>query len=340
MNNKKDLYIENSLISSFEGDALFGDIYLEHNSLPEIDFDSISTETEFMGKKISFPLLISSMLGGTERGLEINETLYTIAEELNLPISVGSQEDFIDNQEQEKYFLSNLNDDLESHTFVLSNLSAKTNLEDAKKSMEEIGASGLCLYLNSAQTVTAYDDKADFTGVLDNIGKLSNEFTGKLMVKEKSMGMSIATVKKLASVGVKYIDISGFGGTNFMELENLRNYRNDYSDLYEWGIPTAKAIINARQASSDVKIIASGGIKSGLDIVKSLVLGADYVAVAGELLKYTLHGGYSQAKAYLEDLIHKTKVVMFLLGVDKIEDLKNVDYKITGKLKDILEWQT
>lgn len=335
MDNSKDLYLDNSLISSFVGNPLFDEIYLEHNSLPEIDFNEINTQSEIFGKKISFPLIINAMVGGSERGYDVNKTLFSIAKEFNLPFSVGAQDGNVDN-EQSKLYLDEIEERNNSEGIVLSNLSAKSDTDSVAKAMSVINSDGVTLYINAAQEIISFDGDTNFKNVLENIKTLAKEYSSKMVIKEKSMGMSKQTVQRLVDAGVKYIDVSGAGGTNFIEMENLRNYQEDFSDLYEWGIPTAKSIINARKASGTVKIIASGGIKTGLDIVKALVIGADYVGVSGELLKYLLHGGYDQAKKYLEDLICKTKVVMFLLGVKNLKELKNVDYKITGRLREIL----
>lgn len=335
MNFKKDLYIDNSLISTYNGDTLFDDVYIEHNSLPEIDFNEIDTSIEFMGEKFSFPLVISAMIGGTERGLELNEILVALAKEFNIPLEIGSQQDFIEDEEQTKLFVSYMED--EKDAFLMSNLSALANKDEIDKAMSDIRAKGVSLYINPAQEAIKYDGNKNFKNVIENISAISKDYSEILVVKEKTSGMSKDTVKKLAKAGVKYIDISGFGGTNFIEMENLRNFRNDFSDLFSWGIPTAKSIINAREADENIKIIASGGIKTGLDVAKSIIIGADYVGIAAELLKYLLHGGYNQAKEYLEKLIYNTKVVMFLLGVKNIEELKKVEYKLTGKLKEIVE---
>lgn len=337
MDDKKDLYIDNSLIGAYKGNSLFEDIYIEHNSLPEINFNDIDTKVEFMEKNFSFPLIISAMIGGSERSLEINEILFSLAKDLNLPIEVGSQEEYISDAKKSSFFLSYFDDDIKNEAFVISNLSARAEISDIKKAMENISASSFSLYLNSAQEAISYDGDTNFKGTYDNIKKIAEVFDGNFIVKEKTMGMSKSTIKKLVEANVKYIDISGFGGTNFIEMENLRNYRNDFSELYSWGIPTAKSILNAKQISEETKIIASGGIKTGLDIAKALIIGADYVAIAGELLRYILHGGYNQAREYLEDLIYKTKIVMFFLGVKNISELKHIPYKITGKLKEIVD---
>lgn len=336
MDVRKDLYIDNSTISNYQGNSLLSDIYIEHNSLPELKLEDIDTSTEFMGRKIGFPLIISAMIGGTHRSLELNEMLVNLAKEFNIPLEVGSQEEVLHSEEQSKLFVSLQEDEDEDRIFLLSNLSVKASKEDVDKAMGHIKANAVSLSINFAQETVSFDGNKDFTNALNNIGNLANEFGDKLLVKEKTLGMSKETVRKLADAGVKYVDVSGFGGSNIIELENLRNYRNDFSDLYEWGIPTAKSILNAREASEDIRIIASGGIRTSMDIVKALIIGADYVAIAGEILKYLIHGGYEQARQYVEEIIYKTKIVMMFLGVDNIEDLKKVDFKITGKLKEIL----
>lgn len=335
MINRKDLYVDNSLILEQDGDSLFGDIYIEHNSLPEINFDDIDTSVEFLGQKISFPLIINSMTGGTEKGFEINEILYKITSELDLVLAVGSQEESnID--EDPNLFINDLDDEIRNQGMVLSNLSARADIKDIERAMNQINADGITIYLNSSQEAISFDGNRDLRGILENIKIMADKFSDKLIIKEKGLGMSKKTIKALIDSGIKIVDISGRGGTNMIEMENHRNYRNDFSELYVWGIPTAKSIIDARNTSKELKIIASGGIKTGLDIAKSLIIGADYVGVSGEVLKYLLHGGYEQARKYVEDLIFKTKTVMFLLGVKNIEELKQVEYRITGKLKEIL----
>lgn len=143
--------------------------------------------------------------------------------------------------------------------------------------------------------------------------------------------------KKLIEKNVKYIDIAGKGGTNFIEIEDLRNFDMDFSDFYTWGIPTAKSIIDIRKLSDDIFIIASGGIKTAMDIVKSIIIGADMTAMTGEVLNYLLRGGYDACENFLKEINHKMKIIMVLLGVKNIDQLKKVDYKLTGRLKELIE---
>lgn len=157
-----------------------------------------------------------------------------------------------------------------------------------------------------------------------------------VIVKEVGFGISLDAASRLYDVGVRCIDVSGYGGTNFIEIENLRNSAYDYTELYSWGIPTAAALIQCRKLPLDMKLIASGGIRNSMDVVKSIVIGADVAAISGELLAYLIHGGYANAMEYLEGTIHKLKILMMLLGKNNIEALKNTEFKATGKLKDII----
>ncbi|MGF0039978.1 type 2 isopentenyl-diphosphate Delta-isomerase [Peptoniphilaceae bacterium SGI.131] len=335
MNKRRDLFIDNTLISSFKGDPLFGDIYIDHNSLPEISMDEISTETSFLGDRVPFPLLIDAMTGGTEKGVEINEMLYLIAQELKIPMEIGSQLDLMKDEELAELYLgeiSRTNDE----TVLISNMSTLSDFKDIDRAMDLIHAKGIALHLNVGQELAAKDGSRDFRNILSSIEGHAKRYKDKLIVKEVGFGMSKKTVESLIKAGVKNIDVAGFGGTNFMEIENLRNYKYDFSELYGWGVPTAKSIINARSLSPDLYIIASGGIKNALDLVKALIIGADFVGISGELLKYLLLGGYDAGKHYLEDLMYKTRMIMCMLGARTIEDLKKVDYKVSGRLKDIL----
>lgn len=150
--------------------------------------------------------------------------------------------------------------------------------------------------------------------------------------------MSQKSVKKLHDIGVKYVDISGYGGSNFFEIENLRDPNADISDLFSWGIPTALSIIEAKKlAYDDLYLIASGGIKTSMDIVKSISLGADMTAISGEILSYIVRGGYEYTLKYIDGLMEKTKMLMMLNGAKNISELQKVDYKVTGKLRELLE---
>lgn len=332
--NIKNKRLENILISSHETDTLFSDVYIEHNSFPEMRFEDIDTKVKFFDKDIPFPLVINAMTGGTEQSVEINEMLYNISEQLNIPMEIGNQDIMLEDEEAIDLFLGEHTTE-ERKTIILANLHASSTLDQVKTAIESVKADGIALHINPAQEIVGVDGKRDFRGILDNIREITKKYSKRVVVKEIGCGMSEDTIEKIISCGVEIIDISGTGGSNLIEIENLRNIDRDFSELYDWGIPTAKSILNARAVSKDVKIIASGGIRTALDVVKAIILGADYVGIGGELLKFLLHGGHEYAKVYLEELMYKTRVIMFLLGAKNIEELKKTPYKLTGKLKDI-----
>ncbi len=334
MEEKKNVRLENILISNHQTDNLFSDIYIEHNSFPEMDFSEIDTRVEFFGKEIPFPLVINAITGGTEQSVEINEVLYTISKELNLPMEIGNQDIMFEDEEAIELFLGEHAAE-DRKTVMLANLQASSSLEDVTRAIDYVKADGIALHINPAQEIVGPDGRRDFRGIVDNIKAINKAYPGRVMVKEIGSGMSKKTVEKIISTGVNIIDVSGLGGSNLIEIENLRNVDRDFSELYDWGVPTAKSILNAREVSADLKIIASGGVKTALDIVKAIVIGADYVGIGGELLKFLLHGGHEYAREYLEELMYKTKVIMFLLGAKNIEELKKVPYKLTGKLREI-----
>lgn len=334
MEEKKNVRLENILISNHETDSLFSDVYIEHNSFPEMDYSEIDTRVKFFEKEIPFPIIINAITGGTEQSVEINEMLYNISKELNIPMEIGNQDIMLEDEDSIELFLGEHARE-ERETVVLANLHASSKLSDVKKAIESVKADGIAIHINPAQEIIGPDGRRDFRGILANIKEINEHYPNRVIVKEIGSGMSKKTVEKIVSTGVKIIDVSGVGGSNLIEIENLRNFDRDFSELYDWGIPTAKSILNAREVSKDITIIASGGIKTALDIVKALILGADYVGVGGELLKFLLHGGHEHAKNYLEELIFKTKVIMFLLGAKTIDELKQTPYKLTGRLKEI-----
>ena len=330
---RKDEHIENYLKTSDYNDALFSDIYLNHNSLSDVNFDEIDTSVEFLGRKIAMPLMVNAMTGGTETSADINEDLSSICKSLNIPMAVGSQTiGFADDEAYESFSLIK-----EKDLVRIGNLGCERPLDDFKKAVEMIDANAIQVHLNVAQELFMPEGDRDFRGYFDNIKALNENLDVPVIVKETGNGLSKTVCKKLIDAGIKYLDVSGSGGTNFIEIEDMRDFASDYKEFYNWGVPTAKAIIDARSLSKDVFIIGSGGIKTAVDLAKALIIGADMGAVSGEALRYLLLGGYDACYDYLKEMNRRLKIVMALLGVKNIEELKKVDYKITGRLKELVD---
>ena len=329
---RKDEHIENYLKTESRNSTLFEDVYIEHNSLSDVNFDDIDTSIDFLGKKISMPIMINAMTGGGENSSDINEDLSSICQELNIPMASGSQAIGLEEEEAVESFALMKDKDL----VKIGNLGSERSLDDFKKAKEMINADIMQVHLNVAQELFMPEGDTDFSNNLKNIKKLIEFYEGNIIAKETGNGMSKAVIQKLLDMGIKYIDVSGMGGTNFIEIEDMRDFDTDFKEFYSWGIPTAKSIIDARSLSKDVFIIGSGGIKNAVDLAKSLIIGADMAALSGEALRYLLFGGYEACLDYLKDLQNRLKITMALLGVKNIEELKKVDYKVVGRLKDLL----
>lgn len=333
---RKKEHIENYLKTSFQGDTLLGDIFLEHNALPNLSYDEIDTSTIFLGKKISYPILINAMTGGSALTQEINRDLSMLAKEFNIPMAVGSQTIALEDDEDARESFKIAREIIGNDGIVISNLSGQASVEQARQAIELVQGDAIQLHLNPAQELVMEEGDRDFRGIIDNIEAIIKSTDKLVIVKEVGFGISQDVAERLYNIGVRNIDISGYGGTNFIEIENLRNHACDFTELYSWGIPTAASIINCRKLPKDLNIIASGGIRNSMDIVKSIVLGSDLVGISGELLAYLVHGGYANARDYLDSLICKIRMLMVLLGKQNIEELKNANYKVTGTLKDLI----
>lgn len=334
---RKREHIEYYLKTTFQGDTFLGDVFLEHNALPNLNFDEIDTSIVFGNKQIDFPLFINAMTGGSSLTGEINKDLSTLARDFNIPMAVGSQTIALEGDEDAIDSFRIVREIIGDQGVVIGNLSGQASVEEAKRAMDMINADAIQIHLNPAQELVMEEGDREFKGIIDNIEAIVNNIDKPVIVKEIGFGISKDVAEKLYNVGVRYIDISGYGGTNFIEIENLRNQSFDFTELYSWGIPTAASLINCRKLPNDLKLISSGGIRNSMDIVKSIALGAEVAGISGELLSYVVHGGYLNAKDYLDKIIYKMKILMLLLGKKNIEELKtSTDYRITGRLKDLV----
>lgn len=332
---RKTEHIENFLRTTYVGDPLFSDIFLYNNSIPEIDYNKIDTSLDFLNKRIKFPLMINAMTGGSNLSEEINRSLANVAVQFDLPMAVGSQAIALEDEDSRKSF--EIVREIIKDGIVISNLNGFSRPEDAKKAVDLLRSDAIQIHINPAQELVQVEGERNFCGILKNIEEIVKASEVPVIVKEVGFGMSAKTVKTLYNVGVRYIDISGFGGTNFFEIESLRDPDSDISELFSWGIPTALSLIEADRLNlKDLYIISAGGIKNSMDIVKSLAAGASMTAISGEILSYIVRGGYEYTLRYIDSLIEKTKMIMMLTGAKNIEELKKIDYKVTGKLKDLL----
>ncbi len=320
----------------YQRGTLLNHVHLIHNSLPELCMDEIEYSMTFFGKTISAPLMIASMTGGTDKGFELNCRLAAAAASAGIPLALGSQRVMLEQPATRKSF------DVRSYIpdgILLGNIGARQLVNATRDQIrflvDAISGDGLCIHLNAAQEMAQDEGDRDFRGLLNGIADAVEILDGRVLVKETGSGLSPAVVQFLISVGVVYIDVSGVGGTSWIKVEKYRGSdlesRSIAETFGEWGIPTAAAVAGARRVAPECRgIIASGGIETGLDVARSIALGADLTALARPFLLADNHPG--GIEKFIYKIIAELKSAMLLTGSCTLTDLRNAPRVITGDL--------
>jgi len=277
--------------------AGFDGIAFEHNALPELSFNDIDLSTRFLGKTLKLPYLASSMTGGPADSDRINLAIAEAAEQCGFAMGVGSQRIALAGGKSH-----GLDRRLRDHAPTIpiyANLGAVQlvngmGLDYARRALEEIGADALILHLNPIQEVLQKDGDHDWRGVTKAIADLVAKFSAPVIVKEVGFGISVDVARRLLECGVAAIDVAGAGGTSWAAVEGRRASDQPTHDLAElfrdWGIPTVEALASLRGRFPDLPLIASGGVRHGLDAAKAIRLGADLVGQAAALLAPAMQG--------------------------------------------------
>ncbi len=322
-----------------KNDPLFDDLKLIHKATPELNKQDIETETVFLDKEIDFPFIIPAITGGHPDLVEINKRLAEVAEELNIGIGVGSQRAAIENEKLRKS-LTIVAKEAPS-TLKIANLGAPQfsrnyGIKEAKKAIEMIDADALAIHLNFLQEAIQLEGETESKGLLTKIKNINEELDEPIIVKETGAGISREVATKLNEIDIKAIDVSGKGGTSWPWVEKIRaNNENNFlkkklgENFSDWGIPTAASIV---EADVGPEIMASGGVRTGKDVAKSLVLGADVAGAALPLIKPV-----SESKKSLKKKLNLIKeeiiLSMFLTGSKDIEELKKSSFVLKDNLK-------
>jgi isopentenyl-diphosphate delta-isomerase len=318
-----------------------------HNSLPEIDLKDIDISMKFLGKQINAPIIIGSLTGGTDLGLDINRKLAEAAEKYQIPLMVGSQRIQLEHFETSKSF-SVVRKSAPSIPIIanlgISQLIQMENFNSVEKIVQTIEADAIAIHLNSLQEIIQPEGETKFSNAMEKISRLNDYLKIPLIIKETGAGLSKNVSNNLIKSGIKYLDVSGLGGTSFAAVEYLRAKKqnnhlksNIGNTFLDWGIPTAASIIETRSVAKDSTIIiGSGGIRNGLEIAKSIAIGADISALAQPFLKRAYNNS-KEVESYIEILISELKSSMFLTGCKNIKDLKNSEYVILPPLSTWLE---
>lgn len=315
----------------------FEDITLVHSALPEVNLKSIELKTDFLGKKISMPVMIAGMTGGHEKAVNINKNLAIAAQELDIPMGVGSQRAALaDKRLARTYSIAR---EAAPDAFLIANLGAvqfvgEYGVKEARKAVEMIDADALAIHMNPLQEAIQPEGDVDFKGCIEGLEPLK-DLGVPLIAKETGAGVSREVAKELDRIGFSAIDVAGVGGTSFAAVEYYRRGEGDGRIFWDWGIPTAISTIECLEFTK-LPVIASGGIRNGIEIVKALALGATSCGMALPFLKNAVRGNRAVIKA-AEDLKNEMRTSMFLIGAERIKDIKDKDIIICGPTKEWLE---
>lgn len=304
-----------------------------HDALPELDLDAIDLTTTFLGHRLRAPILISSMTGGVEDGWEITRRLAAVAQEVGVAIGVGSQRAAIEEPDLARWYRVR---DVAPDVLLFANLGAVQlnygyGVDECRRAVEMIGADALILHLNAMQEALQAEGNRDWSGLLSRIAAVCESIDVPVVAKEVGFGISGRVARRLADAGVAAIDVSGAGGTSWSAVEHHRatsdRYRRTSETFSGWGIPTATCLCMARAAVPGTPLIASGGLRTGLDAAKGIALGADLAGFAGPMLRAAAESE-DAARELLATLVDELRLAMFGSGAGTIAALRSAELMV------------
>ena len=308
-----------------------------HCALPELDIDELDLSTSFADHRFRAPLFITGMTGGTPEAGRINRSLAKAAERMGIGFGLGSQRAMLESPELADSYRVR---DVAPTVFLAGNLGgaqvAETAVEKIQGLLDDVSADALCVHLNPAQELMQPEGDRRFRGVLRAIGALAGALDRPVIVKEVGAGISREVGLRLRDVGISHIDLAGSGGTSWVGVELKRRGAEEDPNLaafWDWGVPTAAAV--ADLADCGLQLIASGGIRTGLDVARALALGATLAGVASPVIQAYFREGETACQRALESIIDGLRTAMLLTGSRTLDELRRAPRVISDPL---LNW--
>lgn len=304
--------------------TLFEEVDLIHNCLPEVAVDDLDLGLEFLGRRLRWPFLITGMTGGTPEAFALNRDLAIVAERCGIGFGLGSQR--VMQRDPATAWTFDVRD-FAPTTLLLANIGLNQAGQETTGSLRAmvaaVGADALCVHLNPAQELIQPEGDRSFRGGEATLRRLSTELDVPLIVKETGCGISREAGRALQRAGVRYADVSGAGGTSWVRVESLRSGTRSRrrGDTFEsWGIPTAASLVMLRD--SGLELIASGGLRSGLEMAKAIALGARLCGAALPVYRAYREAGIEGAVALIDEFVDGLATAMLLTGCRCLEDLR------------------
>lgn len=311
--------------------AGFDAVSFVHNALPDIDFDAIDLSAVFLGKRLKLPLLASSMTGGPDIAERVNRAIAEAAQELGFAMGVGSQRIALTTPEAHGLGrdLRRIAPDIPLYgNLGAVQLVSGMGVDEARRAVDQIGADALILHLNPLQEAVQAGGDRNWAGVEKAIEMVCRGLAVPVIAKEVGHGISASVARRLAACGVSAIDVAGAGGTSWAAVEGQRDAGLGQPSMGEifrnWGIPTARALVEVAEACPGIPLIASGGIRHGLDMAKAIRLGATIAGQAGALLPAALQGTEA-VLAHVRELAQTLRIACFATGSRNLAALSQAE---------------
>ncbi|MFU8786994.1 MAG: type 2 isopentenyl-diphosphate Delta-isomerase [Candidatus Izemoplasmataceae bacterium] len=288
-------------------------------ALPSQNVDTVDTTVTMFNQVFPYPIYINAMTGGTEKAKIINEKLAIIAKTFNLPLASGSLSAAIKKPETADSFTimrQTYNDG-----FIIANIGISAPVEYAFTAVKLLDANALQVHINAPQEIIMPEGDRDFSYWQDNLKEMIKTVSVPIIAKEVGFGMSAETLKTLKRLGIEYVDVSGVGGTNFIEIENHRR-KHPLNTFDTYGFSTVESLLDAKKVEG-LTIFASGGVRNAYDIVKALALGAKMVGLSGYFLKLVSNHNLEEAIEITRELLYDINKLMAILDCNTVDQLKN-----------------
>lgn len=327
--------------AEFAKSTLLEHVHLVHQALPELALEDVELATELVGRKLRAPLVITGMTGGTAEAAAVNRDLARAAEAAGVALGVGSQRAMDEHPELAGSYVVR---DVAPDVVLLGNVGAVQALAMGPARVSElarrIGADALAIHLNPGQELIQDRGDRDFRGVLDAIRRVIDASPIPVLVKETGCGLSAEAARALAGAGVQTVDVAGAGGTSWVAVEAVRARAGSAeaalgAELWDWGIPTAVSVVACVRARHAV--IASGGLRSGLDVARALALGARAGGMAAPMLRAQRAGGADAVREQIERVVASIRTVCLLTGCRTAADLARAPRHLGAPLAAYLE---
>ena len=326
MKNRKDDHIKYALEHESEYNS-FDDVELIHSSIPKYNLDEIDLSTHFASHDFEFPFFINAITGGSENAKKINQKLAKVANECNLLFVTGSYSAALKNSDDDSFnIVKKENPDLQ----LATNIGIDKNYTAGIAAIKALNPLFLQVHVNLMQELIMPEGSRNFNEWENNLKEFVQNIEIPIILKEVGFGMTEDTIKQGIGLGIKTFDISGRGGTSFAFIENMRR-KNSLDYLNNWGQTTVSCLLNLKDYTDKVEIIASGGIRNPLDMIKCLVLGAKAVGLSRTILELAVKYDVENIIKIVENWKIECKMIMCALNAKNIKELQNVKFILYGK---------